>query len=262
MMMQLLIRLENDGILCPIPQHPLYSASIDLLGGTLAPYYLKEATGWGLEVSSLKKQLEAAKSQGIIVRALNVINPRNPTSQVLGEENQRDIAEFCRKEGLVLLANENKSSADYRSMAFKHYFAQEWKSIQGVNGCSLKTTGNLEVVRGIPMERMMIETDSPYCEIKNTHAGISFVNLSGPLRKKKSMIRSTLQVLEVVAGCKGVLDLDQFSRTLYHNTCRELPQAFCRRAAVKGCIHFLMQGKVGCYASVFEKYPEKAKSFM
>ena len=43
------------------------------------PYYLNEATGWGLEVSSPKKQLEAAKSQGIIVRALVVINPRNPT---------------------------------------------------------------------------------------------------------------------------------------------------------------------------------------
>ena len=26
--------------------------------------------------------------------------------QVIGEENQRDIAEFCRKEGHVLLANE------------------------------------------------------------------------------------------------------------------------------------------------------------
>ena len=26
--------------------------------------------------------------------------------QVLGEENQRDIVEFCRKKGLVLLANE------------------------------------------------------------------------------------------------------------------------------------------------------------
>ena len=45
-----------------------------------APYYLSEAIGWGLEVSSLKKQLEAAKSQGIILRPLNVINPRNPTS--------------------------------------------------------------------------------------------------------------------------------------------------------------------------------------
>ncbi|KAK4579359.1 hypothetical protein RGQ29_029143 [Quercus rubra] len=104
MMMQLLIRSENDGILCPIPHYPLYSASIDLHGGTLAPYYLNEATAWGLEVSSLKKQLEAAKSQGIIVKPLNVINPRNPTGQVIGEENQRDIAEFYRK-GLVLLAN-------------------------------------------------------------------------------------------------------------------------------------------------------------
>ena len=47
-----------------------------------ALYYLNEAAGWGLEVSSLKKQLEAAKSQGIIVRALNVINHRNPTGQV------------------------------------------------------------------------------------------------------------------------------------------------------------------------------------
>ncbi|KAK4563336.1 hypothetical protein RGQ29_005732 [Quercus rubra] len=41
-MMQLLIRPENDGILCPIPRYPLYFASIDLHGGTLAPYYLNE----------------------------------------------------------------------------------------------------------------------------------------------------------------------------------------------------------------------------
>jgi aspartate/methionine/tyrosine aminotransferase len=35
LMMQLLIRNEKDGILCPIPQYPLYSASIALHGGTL-----------------------------------------------------------------------------------------------------------------------------------------------------------------------------------------------------------------------------------
>ena len=46
------------------------------------PYYLDEATGWGLEVSELKKQLDAAKSNGITVRALVVINPGNPTGQV------------------------------------------------------------------------------------------------------------------------------------------------------------------------------------
>ncbi|KAK4790858.1 hypothetical protein SAY86_031271 [Trapa natans] len=106
MMMQLLTRSESDGILCPIPQYPLYSASIALHGGTLVPYYLDEANGWGLEVSELKKQLDAAKSKGVSVRALVVINPGNPTGQVLSEENQRQIVEFCKKEGLVLLADE------------------------------------------------------------------------------------------------------------------------------------------------------------
>ncbi|XP_071710248.1 alanine aminotransferase 2, mitochondrial-like isoform X2 [Rutidosis leptorrhynchoides] len=106
MMMQLLIRSEKDGILCPIPQYPLYSASIALHGGTLVRYYLDEETGWGLEISELKKQLEAARKTGITVRALVVINPGNPTGQVLAEENQRQIVDFCKKEGLVLLADE------------------------------------------------------------------------------------------------------------------------------------------------------------
>ncbi|KAK4427448.1 Alanine aminotransferase 2, mitochondrial [Sesamum alatum] len=106
MMMQLLTRSKNDGILCPIPQYPLYSASIALHGGTLVPYYLDEATGWGLEISDLKNQLETAKSKGISVRALVVINPGNPTGQVLAENNQQQIVDFCKKEGLVLLADE------------------------------------------------------------------------------------------------------------------------------------------------------------
>jgi hypothetical protein len=46
------------------------------------PYYLDEATGWGLEIAELKKQLKDARSKGISVRALVVINPGNPTGQV------------------------------------------------------------------------------------------------------------------------------------------------------------------------------------
>lgn len=106
LMMQLLIRNEKDGILVPIPQYPLYSASIALHGGALVPYYLNESTGWGLEISDVKKQLEDARSRGIDVRALVVINPGNPTGQVLAEENQYDIVKFCKNEGLVLLADE------------------------------------------------------------------------------------------------------------------------------------------------------------
>ncbi|KAK8954797.1 hypothetical protein KSP39_PZI002539 [Platanthera zijinensis] len=60
----------------------------------------------GLEISELEKQLEHARLNGITVRALVVINPGNPTGQVLAEENQRQIIEFCKKESLVLLADE------------------------------------------------------------------------------------------------------------------------------------------------------------
>uniref|UniRef100_A0A804MHB6 protein-serine/threonine phosphatase n=1 Tax=Zea mays TaxID=4577 RepID=A0A804MHB6_MAIZE len=81
MILQLLIRSEKDGILCPIPQYPLYSASIALHGGSLVPYFLDEETGWALEVDELKKQLEEARSKGISVRALVVINPGNPIGQ-------------------------------------------------------------------------------------------------------------------------------------------------------------------------------------
>ncbi|GAB2295912.1 hypothetical protein Dimus_030060 [Dionaea muscipula] len=101
----------------------------------------------------------------------------------------------------------------------------------GVNGCSLKTSENIEVVMGIPAERMMIETDSPYCEIKNTHAGIKMVKYLLPSKKRERYDSECLvkgrnepclvrQVLEVVAGCKGIADVDQVSKIIYHNTCR------------------------------------------
>jgi glutamate--glyoxylate aminotransferase len=38
----------NDGVLVPIPQYPLYSATCTLLDGALVPYYLDEESGWGL----------------------------------------------------------------------------------------------------------------------------------------------------------------------------------------------------------------------
>ncbi|KAL6846188.1 hypothetical protein ACP4OV_023636 [Aristida adscensionis] len=106
LMMQILIRSHEDGILCPLPEYPLYSASIILHGGTMIPYNLTEDCGWGLEIFEVKRCLEEARSAGFTVRAMVVINPGNPTGQVLSITIQEEIVEFCRKEGLVILADE------------------------------------------------------------------------------------------------------------------------------------------------------------
>ncbi|KAK9108167.1 hypothetical protein Syun_024178 [Stephania yunnanensis] len=100
------IRGESDGILVPVPQYPLYSATISLCGGSLVPYYLEETANWGLDVNQLRQSVSKARSNGITIRAMVIINPGNPTGQCLSVANLREILHFCYQEKLVLLGDE------------------------------------------------------------------------------------------------------------------------------------------------------------
>ncbi|EGD75245.1 alanine aminotransferase [Salpingoeca rosetta] len=116
--LNMLIRDQKDGILLPTPQYPLYSASVALLGGVILGYGLQEEQGWSLSIDNLNEVVADAKERGLTVRALVVINPGNPTGQVLSRENMEEIARWAAVNRVVLLADEVYQTNVYGSRPF------------------------------------------------------------------------------------------------------------------------------------------------
>ena len=74
----------------------------------------------------------------------------------------------------------------------------------------------------------MIETDAPWCEIKQSHASFKFVQTKFPSVKKEKWNESSIvkgrnepccivQVLEVIAGVKQC-NIDELADVVYSNT--------------------------------------------
>jgi len=93
------------GVMIPLPQYPLYSATVAEFGAYQVSYYLNEDAGWSLEVEELKRAVKEARAK-CDPKVLCVINPGNPTGQVLTRENMEGIIKFAKEENLVLLADE------------------------------------------------------------------------------------------------------------------------------------------------------------
>ena len=83
----------------------------------------------------------------------------------------------------------------------------------------MKTAELCEVVKAIPLDRMMIETDCPYCDIRNSHASAQHVKTKFPGKKKDKYNPASdefaivkdrnepctiVQVIEVIAALKGI----------------------------------------------------------
>ncbi|XP_002133684.3 alanine aminotransferase 1 [Drosophila pseudoobscura] len=176
---------KPPGVMVPIPQYPLYSATIAEYGMDKVDYYLEEDSGWSLSRKELQRSFDEAKKT-CNPRALVVINPGNPTGQVLTRDNIVEIIKFANDNGLILLADEvyqdnvydkNSKFYSFKKVAYEMgepYRSQELVSFlstsKGFLGeCGIRG-GYMEVVNLCPQVKAML-TKSITAALCSTTAG-------------------------------------------------------------------------------------------
>jgi len=117
MVLQGLLAQNNDAVMIPIPQYPIYSALISKLSGRQIGYDLDEEKNWVVSREELESKLEMAKKQGLEVKALAMINPGNPSGNVMTHCDIQTITEFCSENGIVMLADEVYQTNVYAPIA-------------------------------------------------------------------------------------------------------------------------------------------------
>jgi alanine transaminase len=147
----------------PIPQYPLYTATIAEYNASMIPYYLDEGQGWGLDVKEMKRALDAARSSECLPRALVVINPGNPTGQVLSRKNIEDVIRFARDEQLFILADEVYQHNVYAEGAAFHSFKKVMKEM-GPDFADMELASFLSTSKGYMGE---CGYRGGYCEVIN-----------------------------------------------------------------------------------------------
>lgn len=105
-LLSILCKGPETGVLIPIPQYPLYTASLALNNSHALPYYLDEKSGWSTNPKEIEEVVLAAKDKKIRPSVLVVINPGNPTGAVLSEKSIEHIFEIAAKYGIVVIADE------------------------------------------------------------------------------------------------------------------------------------------------------------
>ena len=105
-LMNIICAHPATGILVPIPQYPLYTATLSLLDARCVPYLLDEARQWGTDIAGIKESLTKARNEGTDVRAIVIINPGNPTGSSLSSDEIKGVLKLAAEEKLVVIADE------------------------------------------------------------------------------------------------------------------------------------------------------------
>ncbi len=114
----------NTGFLIPIPQYPLYTATLTLTNTKAVPYYLNESKGWSVDIKCLENTVKENILKGIDIKGIIVINPGNPTGSCLSVNDITEIIRISAENSLVIVADEV-----YQENVFKEGQFHSFKSI-------------------------------------------------------------------------------------------------------------------------------------
>ncbi|TNJ28284.1 putative Alanine aminotransferase [Giardia muris] len=136
----------DSAILLPIPQYPLYSATLTLCSVHAVHYELHEEDDWSVRMDELRRRVDEhhATSKSTI-RAIVIINPGNPTGSVLTHKALSSLVDFCDEKGLVILSDEVYQANIYAPEPEKDRpvfhsmkkVLREWEKAKGREGPSL-----------------------------------------------------------------------------------------------------------------------------
>ncbi|KAG0326215.1 TatD DNase [Dissophora globulifera] len=131
-------------------------------------------------------------------------------TQIKYFEWQFELAELT---GLPMFFHDRNTGGDFAAMIAKnrnrfkdgvvHSFTGTMEDLKfyldqglyiSINGCSLKTEDNLKVAASVPVDRLMLETDGPWCDIRPTHA--SFAHLRGMTDEQKAIFKPAVKAKE------------------------------------------------------------------
>jgi alanine-synthesizing transaminase len=91
---------DGDEVLIPMPDYPLWTASVNLAGGNPVHYICDEQSKWYPDLDDIRAKVNAK------TKAIVIINPNNPTGANYPEEILEGIIEIAKENELIIYSDE------------------------------------------------------------------------------------------------------------------------------------------------------------
>ena len=91
---------NGDEVLVPSPDYPLWTACVNLAGGTAVHYICDEQSDWYPDLDDIESKV-TCKTKAIVV-----INPNNPTGALYPREMLERIVDIARRHELIIFSDE------------------------------------------------------------------------------------------------------------------------------------------------------------